>query len=417
MAYDAIAVGPQDLSAGINYLLSRSPSNFPWISANILNENGTPLFKPYIIKKVGNISVGIIGITGEIALQENLKLENWQDILPPIINELSKKTEFILLLSTLRNEENEQIAKSFDQVRVIITGYPRQRNQAPKTVNNALLTQTTRQGKYIGFLTCSPGNSGSWGENPQNRLKKLEEKEGALKIRVERLKHNTTMEAVTKKEAINKVKQQLTTIQATLTTVRDEIAVQEREKKVHGTFQFSFQAMTKNSPEDRDINELVNNSKKSIKEFNLQRSQNNRVSPDTPELLIENMEGHSSCMECHEAQTLFWQATQHSRAYDTLLKKGQAYNLECLPCHVTYNTKSMASHPENTHQLLSLPDSLLSVGCEHCHGPAKKHARNPEESSPIRTPKIESCLICHTEERDHNFDYEKKLKKIQCPRE
>jgi len=44
MAYDAVAVGPYDLAAGIEFLKNGHPQEFPWLSANLTDRQNTPLF-------------------------------------------------------------------------------------------------------------------------------------------------------------------------------------------------------------------------------------------------------------------------------------------------------------------------------------------------------------------------------------
>ncbi|HER63509.1 MAG TPA: hypothetical protein ENO11_05995, partial [Desulfobacteraceae bacterium] len=66
--------------------------------------------------------------------------------------------------------------------------------------------------------------------------------------------------------------------------------------------------------------------------------------------------GHEGCKTCHPRQTAFWQATNHSKAWETLKKRNQARNLECLPCHVITSRELALSRD----QLLSLPNPCLT---------------------------------------------------------
>lgn len=65
MGYDAMAVGNHEYEFGWDVLnKARSEARFPWLSANTYKK-GTDetYFKPYIIKQVNGVSIGILGLT------------------------------------------------------------------------------------------------------------------------------------------------------------------------------------------------------------------------------------------------------------------------------------------------------------------------------------------------------------------
>lgn len=41
----------------------------------------------------------------------------------------------------------------------------------------------------------------------------------------------------------------------------------------------------------------------------------------------------NSCVDCHDAQTSFWQGTSHALAYETLITAKEENNLSCVKCH------------------------------------------------------------------------------------
>ena len=67
LGYDAMAVGNHEFDFGLARMeRSRRESRFPWLSANIVREDGRPLFVPYLIKEVGGARVGILGLTTQL---------------------------------------------------------------------------------------------------------------------------------------------------------------------------------------------------------------------------------------------------------------------------------------------------------------------------------------------------------------
>ncbi|MFN2366114.1 MAG: multiheme c-type cytochrome, partial [Desulfurivibrionaceae bacterium] len=122
---------------------------------------------------------------------------------------------------------------------------------------------------------------------------------------------------------------------------------------------------------------------------------------------VRGFVGWTVCRNCHREQVKSWQASRHATSHLTLVEKGQQFNLECLPCHVTG-----ADHNDPAAAIGRAAD-LQVVGCESCHGPGSIHSLNPasRRTAPI-TEKI--CLACHTPEQDDSFDFGGGLKKLKC---
>jgi 5'-nucleotidase/UDP-sugar diphosphatase len=65
---DALNVGERDLALGLPFLKElEKKARFPFVSANLTGKDNALLFKPYVIKRVGQVNVGIFGITGDTA--------------------------------------------------------------------------------------------------------------------------------------------------------------------------------------------------------------------------------------------------------------------------------------------------------------------------------------------------------------
>ncbi len=154
MNYTAVAVGPADLRLGVSKLLAQandSSNPTPWISANIVDGDNKPLFKPWVTHKVGENTIGIIGLTRPVpSAEEGVSITDWQSVLPSNIKELNGKSDFIVLLSNFTHEENIKIADMFPQIQVIIGATTQIGNREPTLQNNSVITQLVKQGKYLG---------------------------------------------------------------------------------------------------------------------------------------------------------------------------------------------------------------------------------------------------------------------------
>ena len=63
VGYDAMAVGNHEFDFGRARLeQSARQARFPFLSANTLGEDGEPVFPPYVVKQVGGVRVGLLGL-------------------------------------------------------------------------------------------------------------------------------------------------------------------------------------------------------------------------------------------------------------------------------------------------------------------------------------------------------------------
>jgi Cytochrome c554 and c-prime len=110
--------------------------------------------------------------------------------------------------------------------------------------------------------------------------------------------------------------------------------------------------------------------------------------------------GAQTCEQCH-GQIRHWEAgTKHAQAFPTLVRVGEQHNATCLPCHTVGD-----GLPTGFANAAETP-RLEGVQCENCHGPAARHAANPED--PVTRPQIEIasqvCGGCHTGARQPQYD-------------
>ena len=63
LRFDAMAVGNHEFNFGLPAIESaRHDASFPWLSANVVKEDGTPFFTPYLVKEMNGVRVGILGL-------------------------------------------------------------------------------------------------------------------------------------------------------------------------------------------------------------------------------------------------------------------------------------------------------------------------------------------------------------------
>jgi 2',3'-cyclic-nucleotide 2'-phosphodiesterase (5'-nucleotidase family) len=166
--YDAITLGNHDFDRGIPTLekiLKQVKSSV--VCANVYFENGRPIpgVKPYVLKDVKGIRVGIIGLitptTPTITSQGNVKGLVFEDPVPvveryiPILK--SKGARLIVVLSHLGEKEDMDLASRVEGIDVIVGGHSHTALMEPRLVNETLIVQAGSQGKYIGRMEIKMG--------------------------------------------------------------------------------------------------------------------------------------------------------------------------------------------------------------------------------------------------------------------
>jgi hypothetical protein len=133
--------------------------------------------------------------------------------------------------------------------------------------------------------------------------------------------------------------------------------------------------------------------------------------------------GVKKCKMCHKGAKkgeVFekWEKGPHSKALETLKKKGEDKNPKCLECHVTgFNKGGYKVGDANA-------EKFAWVGCEACHGPGsgyKKLSIMKDKKKSMENGLIEPnetvCIKCHNKKsptfKGFNFaEYSKKIDHI-----
>lgn len=403
MQVDAVAVGPLDLASGLAFLQASQRQGFPWLSANLLDQDGHPLFQPMRIKKIGKIKAGIIALTGTVStLPTGVTRADWRTVLPALIKKTTGQCDIMILLSSLSPGENQEIAQQFPAIHLILTADLGSGNMNPQQVNNTLITQTARQGKYQGILTIDWNKNSRWGKAKEEELTELRNRLGALDWQIQRMRQRTDLRQPEYIEKIALVEKDKKTVEQQIKTL-EQPTTPAGGQTAPCSFNHTFLALQQSMPEAPAIEAIITDIKQQVNTLH-----QNKTRTGKPQPLL----GHDGCKTCHPVQTKFWQTTRHATAYQSLQRQDQALNLECLPCHVTTSPRVTLGKD----QILTLPPGLQKVGCENCHiGPGRTHADNPGQFQMTKQVAEKICLSCHTKERDNKFEYQKKLELIACP--
>lgn len=167
MGYDAMVPGNHDFNYGADRLLELAEkAEFSVLAANVKKqEDGTTILKPYIIKEIDGVKIGIFGVTTpETKYKSHPKNTEGLDILDPvkvseeIVNELKEQeVDMIICISHVGLDESSEvkstdIAENVEGIDIIVDGHSHSALTEGKLVGDTLIVQTGEYDKNLGIV-------------------------------------------------------------------------------------------------------------------------------------------------------------------------------------------------------------------------------------------------------------------------
>jgi 2',3'-cyclic-nucleotide 2'-phosphodiesterase (5'-nucleotidase family) len=173
---DAVNVGELDLVLGVGFLKElEKRHDFPFISANLMDDRNTPIFKRYVIKKVNGKKVGIFGLMGDTSemLSKVRKITDGavtvQDPIQAaesVIQELTGKADYIVALTHQKANRDWVISRRVDGINLVVGGHDKLKTRKPSQADETLIVRAGEKNQYQGMLEITLDGT----EAPKNSL-------------------------------------------------------------------------------------------------------------------------------------------------------------------------------------------------------------------------------------------------------
>ena len=170
LGYDAMALGPQDLSLGPTVLQQRmAEASFAVLSANaVVSATGELLATPYVIREFGGRKVAIVGLSGgsgtaEIAVRDPLRTAQ------TVVAQLASQADAVILLSHAGETVDQKIADAVPGIALIVSSgpfalaMPWRSEKTGTFIIHADEAQPGHAGRRIGIATLTFEPSGKMG--------------------------------------------------------------------------------------------------------------------------------------------------------------------------------------------------------------------------------------------------------------
>jgi 2',3'-cyclic-nucleotide 2'-phosphodiesterase (5'-nucleotidase family) len=157
MRFDAMVVGNHEFDFGKTSLTERiREANFPVLGANV---TGLDALKPYVVKEVDGIRVGIIGVVTEetptATHPRNVEGLTFMPVAATIercIAKLNGRADIIVVLSHLGYNADMALASTVKGIDVIVGGHSHTKGVKPITVGSTVIVQAWEHGLVLGVL-------------------------------------------------------------------------------------------------------------------------------------------------------------------------------------------------------------------------------------------------------------------------
>jgi hypothetical protein len=413
MGYDAVNVGEKDLMMGLRFLMDvAQKGKFSFISANLVDK-GTQkgIFKPYVIKEMAGLKIGIFGLLDDIFNPTLQEKEPGLAILDPIptsralTKSLREYCDLIITLSQLGESKDKKLAKENPQIDLILGGGGESKRAVTERVNEVPIYRLEPRGGYLGRVDYSLLDTkrpikfliSSERDEIEKRLERLNTRSMQIKSEMAKSGKQEDMKLKELKFLESKQKE----VEKTLIAFEDknfyrhnaipvQLSVKDDPKIMKGVEIYRVESAKLYKPKVAALPEKELPEKEMVA----------RIPKESPFI------GAVSCKRCHEVNYKNWLKTKHAKATQTIVASPKYAQEECLICHSTGYGK-IAEYAT----VEEVPFYLRGVQCEACHGEGKGH---PGKGGIERKVTLGVCRNCHTKDQSPTFNYLAYLEKIGC---
>jgi len=173
MGYDALALGNHDFDFGVAHLWNlKNQARFPFLCTN-LRPKKSGVCRSFVIKSVGRLRVGLLGLVGRRGYPEmysrdavgDIKFEDPGAAVRSALKELRGRADLVVAITHQETEEDLALAKAVPEIDVIVGGHTEGFDGLITSAGDAagedrieplprgpIFAKTHRQGRTIGRL-------------------------------------------------------------------------------------------------------------------------------------------------------------------------------------------------------------------------------------------------------------------------
>lgn len=134
----------------------------PFLSANLVDSQGQPLFPASLTVTSGGLRVQIVGVTAAKTVCDGIPALEPKPAILKALRSVSPKPDRVIVLAYLPEQELQELAEQLPEVAAVIGG-PTGQAIAPRSVGPTVLAAATNKGKFLVQLPLNLDSSASPG--------------------------------------------------------------------------------------------------------------------------------------------------------------------------------------------------------------------------------------------------------------
>lgn len=386
ISLDCFVPGEMDFAEGAIHLFDEllSKASFKVLGANLflpesVSESGRKKLLPYTLIKRGETRVLIVGVCNDTynASYNGQKVRTAFPLkaVQSIVGDLKKKKEdwdLFVVLSHLGRTGDEELARLVPEINVIVGGHDALKNEKALVVGNTLIVEPYKLGMFLGRLDLT--------------IAPFVKKAASVTAKV-----NGTVPENVQGSARGKPKDAV--FEKSLTGGLGQWKVKAWDNR--------YVSMCKSIDDSKVSAELLKDYRDDVIELNSKAQSTVSGKSKKKVFWFDPL-----CQYCHKEQHAFWQKTKHSKAYATLKKRGSHLDYDCVGCH------TIGLRDNGGWRHFDRVEQFKNVQCEACHGPGSEHSG---DSYRANASLEQTCIRCHDDDHDSDFDFKKSISLIRCP--
>ncbi len=399
LSLSAATVGPLDFSFGTQTFegIAREAS-FSILSAGTTTAGAPPVLVPTTVQRVGNVTVGIVGLSdlrgANAALPDGVQqTAELRDAGREAVRALRERgAQLVVALVSADRRTTRRLATGIDGLDFVVQGGIDEADaHPPAQTEGAYVLHAARQGHGVTVVDLVRRGDGEWRDvsvwTREEEREHLLETITGLRARIAEWENDAKVATAD----LARQRQRLSRLESEANALR-------RAPSIEGNvISARFEELAPDAERDPAIVALVDAYDRRVNDHNRTAFADwlpAPVSEGQPHYV-----GSETCASCHGAAMRWWRTTQHGRAYATLADQNKNFNLSCVGCHVTGYLRPGGSTVTHV-------DRLQNVGCESCHGPASAHVEDPARAGTVvRDPQESVCRGCHNPEHSDRFHF------------
>lgn len=161
IGFDAMTIGNHEPDFTADVLVQRrDEARFPFLAANLRKRDGSYFARPYVLKRLGGITAGIIGLgypnTALTTAKKNVEGLVFSDAIgaaKELVPQMRREgADIIVALTHLGLGHDQELARSVEGIDVIVGGHSHNRMAEAERIGSTLIVQAGAHGSDLGRL-------------------------------------------------------------------------------------------------------------------------------------------------------------------------------------------------------------------------------------------------------------------------